>query len=131
MSYPFAGFSTLLWTREEMPLPGTDVGWVRTPSYSRVRPLGSARDSIVTLAVGSAERSWELYLTPTRLTAHEAVVNSTATLVDWDRPVPDQRSAFLTRVEPLEFVAVACRDEGALPGTARRIRTRLTFVSQA
>ncbi len=131
MSYPFAGFGTVLFTREEMPLPGTDVGWVRSPTYSRVRPLGSARDSILTLAIGSAERSWELYLAPARLAALEALLNSTATLVDWDRPVPDQRSAFLTGVEPQEFVAVACRDDGSSPGTARRIRTKLTWVSQA
>lgn len=131
MSYPFAGFGTVLFSREEMPLPDTDVGWVRSPTYSRVRPLGSARDSILTLAIGSAERSWELYLTPARLAALEALLNSTATLVDWDRPVPDQRRSFLTGVEPQEFVAVACRDDASSPGTSRRIRTKLTWVSQA
>ncbi len=42
MAYPWPGFSSFLFTREEIPIFGTDMGWQRLPSIDRtfltVRP---------------------------------------------------------------------------------------------
>jgi len=126
MSYPFAGFGAFLFQREEWPIHGTDGGWNRSPSINRSRPLGSATDDIVALAIGSAERSFECYLTPARYASLEALVNTTGTFVDWARPTPDSRSSYLAKVTQAGWVAVLCEDGQ----TRRKIRTRLEFVSQ-
>ena len=126
MAYPFAGFGPFLFQREEWPIHGTDGGWNRSPSVSRSRPLGSATDDIVALAIGSAERSFECHLTPARFAALEALANTTGTLVDWARPTPDSRSAYLAKVSQLGSVAAICEDGQ----TRRKIRVRLEFVSQ-
>ena len=126
MSFPWSGFASFLFTREEIPIFGTDMGWQRLPSIDRTRPLGSATDSIVTTAAGSATRSFEIYLSPTRLAALEALVNTTATFTDWERPTPDSRSAFLRALLNLERLAVKCND-----GTTRqRFRVRVELISQ-
>ena len=126
MAFPFAGFSSFLFTREEIPIFGTDLGWQRLPSIDRTRPLGSATDSIVTTAAGSATRAFELYLDPTRLAALEALVNTTATFTDWERPTPDSRSAFLSTLLNLQRLAVKCHD-GV---TRQRFRVRVELISQ-
>jgi fructose-1,6-bisphosphatase/inositol monophosphatase family enzyme len=126
MGYPWAGFSSFLFTRDEIPIFGTDMGWQRLPSIDRARPLGSATDSIVTTAAGSATRAFELYLDPTRLAALEALVNTTGTFTDWERPTPDTRSAFLRALLNLERLAVKCHD-GV---TRQRFRVRVELISQ-
>ena len=126
MTYPWAGFGAFVFQREEWPLIGTDNGWNRSPSISRSRPLGSATDDIVALAIGSAERSFECLLTPARFASLEALVNTIGTLVDWSRPTPDSRSAYLAKVSQMGWVAAICEDGQ----TRRKIRTRLELVSQ-
>ena len=126
MAYPFAGFGSMLFPREEMPIFGTDMGWNRSPSLSRARPLGSATDSIVTLAIGSAVRTFELYLYPARFAQLQALVNTSAAFVDWERPTPDNRQAFLSKVEQVAWVASLCSDGT----TEKKIRTRVELISQ-
>lgn len=126
MPYPWAGFGSFLFTREEQPLFGSDVGWQRLPSIDRSRPLGSATDSIVTLAVGSTTRAFECYLSPSRLSTLSGLVNTSATFTDWERPTPDSRSAFLRSLMPLQKLAVVC-DDGV---TRQRLRVRVELVSQ-
>lgn len=126
MAYPWPGFGSILFARDEIPIFGTDMGWQRLPSIDRARPLGSATDSIVTTAAGSATRSFEVYLSPTRLAALEALVNTTATFTDWGRPTPDSRSAFLFTLLNLERLAVKCHD-GV---TRQRFRVRVELISQ-
>ncbi|KKN05740.1 hypothetical protein LCGC14_1084330 [marine sediment metagenome] len=124
--FPWPGFSSILFTRDEIPIFGTDMGWQRLPSIDRTRALGSATDSIVTTAAGSATRSFEIYLSPTRLAALEALVNTTGTFTDWERPTPDSRSAFLRALLNLERLTVKCND-----GTTRqRFRVRVELISQ-
>lgn len=128
MSYPWPSFSTdFLFQRDEQPIFGTDTGWARAPSYSRSRPLGSATDSIVVLAIGSAIRSFECYLSPDRFDTLEGYINTSASFTDWERPTPDSRDAFLLQITPLDpDVRVVCSD-GV---TRKRIRTRVDLVSQ-
>lgn len=126
MAYPWPGFSSFLFRRDEQPLFQTDTGWNRRPSISRARPLGSATDSLVTLAVGSAVRSFECYLSPSRFAALEALVNTSEAFTDWERPTPNSQSAFLLRVTQMEWLAVLC-DDGV---TRKRIRARVELVSQ-
>lgn len=127
MAYPWPSFEDFLFTREEQPIFGSDTGWQRDPSYARSRPLGSNIDSIVTLAIGSAIRSWECYLSPSRFTVLEALVNYSGTLTDWANPTPDSRGAFLLRVTPIDqYVSVTCSDGT----TQQRVRTRVEFISQ-
>lgn len=126
MAYPWPGFDTFLFTRDEAPITGSDTGWNQAPSYARSRPLGGTSDSIVTLAIGSAERTLEVFLSPDRFAALAALVNTSATFTDWERPTPDSRSAFLTSLQQQEFVAVRCSDGS----TQKRIRTAINLVSQ-
>lgn len=126
MAFPFAGFGTFQFRREEGPLIDSDSDWVGSISASRTRPLGSSTDNIVVMAVGSEERQLEFLFSPDRLDMLRALVGTTATFVDWDRPVPRQRSVFLAAVEPQAQLAVVCEDGE----TKRRIRTRITLLSQ-
>jgi len=127
-SYPWAGFGdTWRFHRDEQPIFGTDSLWTRAPSYSQARPLGSAIDSIVTLAIGSAVRSFECHLSPTRFNELEALVNTSNDFTDWKRPTPDSRAAFLLRLTPVDpDVRFVCHD-GV---TRQRIRTKVDLVSQ-
>ena len=125
MSYPWAGFGPLLFEGDEGPVFGSDTGWNRVPSLDRARPLGSTRDSVVTLALGSFERSFEVYLTPTRATFLESLLATAATFTDWDRPDPDSRSALLSAFSRMELVKASC----AKDGTLSRWHCRVTLVS--
>lgn len=125
--FPWPSIGAFLFTREEQPIFGSDSGWSRSPSYENSRPLGSATDSIVTLAIGSAVRQFECYLSPARFGALEALQNTSDTFTDWERPTPDSRGAFLRRVSVLERdIAVTCSDGT----TRRRWRTLVELVSQ-
>lgn len=126
MAYPWAGFGSFLFARTEQPIFGTDMGWQRLPSIDRSRPLGSATDSIVTTAAGSATRSFECFLSPARLAALTALVNTSATFTDWERPTPDNRAAFLRALLTIERLAVVC-DDGV---TRQRFRVRIELISQ-
>lgn len=127
MAYPFPGFGTFMFQRSEWPLFGTDTGWNRELSVAQARPLGSSRDSVVTLAAGSQVRSFECLLTPTRYAELLALLNTTATFVDWERPVPNSQSAFLKTVTQSEWLRSANPDD---TGTRKRIRTRVELVGQ-
>lgn len=128
MSYPWPSFgAAFLFERSEQPLYGSDLGWnSQSPTIDRRRPLGSATDSIVTLAVGSAERTFEVYLTPTRARVLEALVTTTAVLTDWEKPDPDSRAAYLLSVVRLELLKSVCFDGVTLA----RWRCALHFISQ-
>lgn len=125
MPYPWPSFGGFVFRREEHIIWGTDVGWAESPSYSRQRPFGSETDSIISLAIGSAERQFEINLTPTRMAALRLMLNARALLTDWARPTPDSRMAFLTEITPLEEVISFSREATA----ARKYRVRLAFVS--
>ena len=129
MAYPFPGFGSFVFQREEWPIDGTDSGWRRSPVRDRTRNLGSAIDSIVTLAVGSAERSWEAHLEPARLAALEELISSTEDFVDWNRPTPEQRRAYLENVEPIRNVAAREFVSDDNP-TRRKTRVRISIISQ-
>lgn len=128
MSYPWASVgASFLFKRDEQPIFGTDLGWLRDPSYNRARPLGTAIDSIVTLAIGSSVRQFECYLSPTRYTQLEALQNTADSFTDWDRPTPNSQQAFLARISALDRdVVVTCSDGS----TQKRIRTLVELVSQ-
>jgi len=118
-----AGFGGFTFTAEESPAPGADTGWATQLKLDRNTPLGAARDSIVTLGVGSATRAVELYLTLARYAALRALVNTVATFTDWEA-TPDARSAFLAAVNAVEYA-------GPWAGTAANtIRVRVELISQ-
>ena len=102
--YPFPSFGGFQFKRDETAIWGTDIGWAKTPAYNRQRPLGSAADVTVALSIGSAERSFEINLTPTRFAALEQMLNTRAIFTDWGRPTPDSRMAFLSEVIPVEDI---------------------------
>lgn len=123
MSYPFPSYGGFQFKRGEHFY--SDTNWVKIPSYQRSRPLGTATDVAIALSIGSAERTFELYLTPTRFAQLEAMVNTKAVLTDWGRPTPDSRQAFLTEVIPSQDV-YSYKPTGI---TGRKIPTKLTFIS--
>lgn len=125
MSYPWPSLGGFQFYREETPIWGTDAGWVSTPSYNRQRPLGSGNDIINALSIGSAERTFEVYLTPQRFNSLQILLNSKALFTDWDKPVPGSRMAFLSEVTPLEN-AIGYYPDGI---HKRKRRTRITLIS--
>ena len=118
-----AGFGGFTFTAEESPAPGADSGWLAELKLDRNSPLGSARDSIVTLAVGSATRALELYLTLARYAALRALVNTVAIFTDWEA-APDSRSAFLAGVNPVDYAGPWAGE------AANTIRVRVELISQ-
>ncbi len=129
MPFPWPSFGSFKFSGvDERSIFKTDLGWNRRISTSRQRPLGTGTDSIVTLAVGSASRTFEVRLTPARLATLEALVNTTALFTDWDRPTPDSRQAFLASVTQLDRTLIKlCDTNGVIPN---RIRVRVELISQ-
>lgn len=125
--YPWPSFGGFLMKREEHIIYGTDTGWVLTPNYQRTRPLGTSTDVIITLSIGSKERSFEVNLSLARYNQLEAMVNTTALFTDWNRPIPDSRQAFLASVSPVDPEVVSYKPEGIYN---RKIRTKITLVTQ-
>src|ERR1700693_1331300 len=97
MPFPFASFGTLQFETTEMPLFGSDTLWVPNPKIDRATPLGAAIDDIQPLGPGSDERQWEAYFTPSRYNDIVLLVGTTALLVDFQRPVPNARMAYLEK----------------------------------
>ena len=127
MPYPWPSFGGFYFQANERPVWGSDSGWNRTPSISQQRPLGSSIDSIVTLAIGSAVRVFECYMTPARFATFQALLNTTALFTDWDRPVPTSYSAYLAAVEQVDRTIQRTCDAGTEPKT---VRVRVGLVSQ-
>lgn len=121
--WPFPSFSGFKFQRDEHFY--SDTNWAKTPSYQRTRPLGTSTDNIIALSIGSAERSFELYLTPTRFAQLEGMINTKGLLTDWGRPIPDSRQAFLTEVAPSQDV-YSYKPTGIV---GRKIPTKLTFIT--
>jgi hypothetical protein len=118
-----AAFGGFTFATDEGPAPGTDTGWANQLSLDRARPLGSARDSIVTLAVGSATRAFQVSLTLARYAVLLAMINTVATFTDWES-VPDVRSAFLAGVTPVDQATPWSGETG------NRIAVRVELISQ-
>lgn len=121
--YPYPSFSGFQFKREEHWY--TDTNWTKSPNYQRTRPLGSATDNAIALSIGSAERSFELYLSPERYAQLEAMINTKGLLTDWGRPIPDSRQAFLTEVTPSQDV-YSYKPTGIV---GRKIPTKITFIT--
>lgn len=108
---------------DEQPPPEADTGWVTTLKLDRVSPLGSAKDSIVTLAVGSATRAFEVWLTLARYATLAGLVNTVVSFTDWEA-VPNTRNAFVAGVNPVDY-------SGPWSGeTGNMVRVRVELVSQ-
>lgn len=126
MSFPWPSFGTFVFKRDETELWGSDQGWALSPSYAQMRPIGSTKDHIVATAIGSASRSFECYLEPSRFLSLQAKINTVDDFTDWERPTPDSRQAMLMEVVPVE--KTFHRDRTGL--TKPVIRTRVTLLSQ-
>jgi hypothetical protein len=124
--YPWPSFSSFLFKKRETVVFGTDQGWALAPSYVQGRPVGSTKDHIVATAIGSATRTFEIYLEQDRFIQLQALLNTVGLFTDWERPVPDSRQAFLTEVSPQEK-AFHIDHEGF---TKPVIRVRVSLLSQ-
>lgn len=118
-----AGFGGFTFTAEEEPEHSQDSGWVTSLKLARAANLGSTRDSIVTLAVGSSERDFMVWLTRARYQALQALMNTVATFTDWDS-VPDSRPAFLAEVAPEQWATPTYGD------AAHTVPVRVRLLSQ-
>ncbi len=131
MAYPFAGFGTFLFLHTEQPIWDTDTGWLFNISVSRQKILGALSDSVMLMSPGSNDRTFELYMSPDRVAALQALIGTTADFCDWFSPVPTTRPAFLQGVTHMNNIAAI----NNLPGdptntTQRRQHIRVTLVSQ-
>lgn len=118
-----AGFGGFTFAAEEEPEHNQDSGWVTSLKLARASNLGSIRDSIVTLAVGSSEREFTVWLTRARYQVLQALMNTVATFTDWDS-APDARSAFLAEVEPQQWATPTYGD------AAHTVPVRVKLLSQ-
>lgn len=125
MGYPFPSLGGFNFYRYETAIYGSDTNWAKSPSYNSQRPLGSATNVSIALAIGSSERSFDVYLTQERFNALESLINTRVTFTDWKRPTPDSRVVFVTQVTPAE--------EGwsfkPTDRANRKIRTRVSLVT--
>lgn len=126
MPYPWASFGGFMFRKEEQPIWGTDVGWNLQPTVARVRPLGTSTDVTTVLSIGSAERSFELWMTIDRYNALKTLMTTRALFTDWLRPVPDSRQAVLMEVTPL---ADGFGNSVVENSMARKKQVRITLVS--
>jgi hypothetical protein len=118
-----AAFGGFTFAAEEAPVAGADSGWAVQLKLDRATPLGAARDSIVTLGVGSAMRAFECYLTLARYAALLALVNTVANFTDWES-APNTRAAFLAGVTPVDQAGPWSGD------AANALRVRVELISQ-
>lgn len=130
MAYPFAGFGNFTFLHTEKPIWDTDPSWQNQLSYGRTLPLGANRPSI--LGLGSqAERTFEVYMSPGRVALLSGLLGTVGTFVDWDRPVPTQRSAYLSAVNTSTNIATVDNKPGdPTDTTQRRQRVRITLIAQ-
>lgn len=126
MAYPFPSFGTFLFQRDETALDGLGGWWQYRTNEARSAVAGALTDNIVLIAVGSATREFQCYLSPTRLNELRALLYSTGQFTDWNRPLPDSRSARLDEVIYNGSVPVLCSD-GV---TRRRALTTVRLSSQ-
>lgn len=126
MSYPWPSFGGFKFKREEHILWGSDSGWALAPSIAVGRPHGSATNVITTLAIGSAERTFEINLSVARFSALQLLLNSKAVFTDWGRPLPDSRMAFLSTVTPTDPELISNNPNGI---ANRKIRTKIALIS--
>ena len=126
MPGPWASFGGFKFKADEKPIYGTDAGWGRSPKYARQSILGSSTDVMTALSIGSAERSFEMLLTPRRFDQLEMLLNSRALFTDWRRPEPDARMSFLAELIPTEsvFSSNSCQENAW-----QKRRVRITIVS--
>lgn len=124
--YPWPSFGTFIFGRRETEIFGTDQGWTLAPSYAQTRPVGTTVDHIIATAIGSATRTFECYLEQDRFDQLLNLLNTSAVFTDWERPIPDSRSAFLTEVSPQEKTFHIDHLGLAKPV----IRTRVSLLSQ-
>jgi hypothetical protein len=118
-----AAFGAFTFGAEEEPVPGTDSGWQVEPKMRQAPNLGSIRDSILVTARGSLKRTFNVYLTPARLTVLQGYMNTVANFTDW----------FATPVVQSAFLVSAIIQDASFPGlggTGERVLTRITLVSQ-
>jgi len=64
--------------------PQSDSDWNREPSVQITRARGSAKDTILRLAMGSFTRSFSVWTTPERFRILRTMVSTLQTFVDWD-----------------------------------------------
>jgi hypothetical protein len=130
--YPWASFGTFKFRREETAHWETDAGWVTTPTFVQVRPLGSTKDHIIATSIGSKTRTFEMILEPDRFDALLSMVNTVASFTDWTRPIPDSRQAFLVEVSALTniFHFDSKGRVGRGGRISRGVHTRVSLVSQ-
>lgn len=124
--YPWPSFGSFQFKPKETALFGSDQGWGLSPSFVQQRPVGATKDHIAATSIGSASRSFEIYLEPARFAILESLLNTVDTFTDWERPTPDSREAFLSEVSPQEKIFHMSNDGLIKPV----IRVRVSLLSQ-
>lgn len=79
----------------EGPEQASDSGWNREISFVNTRNLGSQRDSMLQMALGSHTRSFKLFLSRARFLAFKALQGQLTTFMDWEG---DSRSVVVNLV---------------------------------
>lgn len=80
----------------EGPVVGSDTGWNRDISIQQTRPLGTEKDVVLKMALGSHVRSFQLFLTRARFLVFYALQGTRITFVDWEG---DSRTVYVKTVK--------------------------------
>jgi hypothetical protein len=99
----------------EGPEPGSDTGWNRQISYAQNRNLGSQRDTMLQMALGSHTREFVLNLSQARFLTLQAIQGATMTFTDW---YGDSRTVLVQSIE---------RQSGSRPFL---VKTRVNLLEQ-
>lgn len=117
-----AAFGGFTFTADEEPI--ADSGWSPGKAISDINTnLGAARDSVLTMGISGGRRVLEFYLTPARMAALAALMNTTANLTDWEA-VPVVKLALLNACDCLDAVT------GSYGTTAASRRVRIELIAQ-
>ncbi len=82
-------------TRYDQVVPGSDSGWNLQPGIQQSHPLGSDRDSILTMYLGSKIRNFTLATSPARFVQLALLMTRTLTFTDW---TGDTRTVYVKTV---------------------------------
>jgi hypothetical protein len=118
---PYAAWAGRPFYADEEPV--ADTGWyLPKATVDVVAPVGSLKDSAVTLGIGGKRRVIEMYMTTARLRYFLWYVGMAGPLADWDSPQVIE-NAFLLSCDVVEAMT------GSYGTTVAQRRVRMEFIA--
>lgn len=117
-----ARFGTFTFTREESAVWPTDSGWRSEVETIDLLPPNGA-PLMLGAQVQRQTRTFAVLLPRDRLVDLQALIGTTDTFVDWSRPVPETRTAYLAGIQQDDNVQAGLCEE--------KLTTVVTLIDQS